>query len=285
MRTTILSLGLVLMFSSAVIAQVAEGDQHWALRAEGHQSGRAKGTPVDAAIAAYQRAIAQNPNDIEPRWKLLRALRFKGMYVATTADEKKLIYNEGKAAGKDALALLDRQLAGRGIKSVTEASEKQVADAARAIPGAGEVFLWDSINWGEWALVYGKMAAVREGAADRIRREATIAMLIDPKLEGGAPARVLGRLHDQTPRVPFITGWASSKEAVRFLNESLKIDPANKITRTFLAEAMVDRDSDNKPQAIQILKEVVAAPNPPDYEVEQAAASEDARALLKKWGA
>ena len=31
------------------------------------------------------------------------------------------------------------------------------------------------------------------------------------------PSRVLGRLHDQTPRIPFITGWASSKEAVRFL--------------------------------------------------------------------
>ncbi len=285
MRKTIGCLGMVCLFSVAAMAQVAEGDQHWALRAEGHQAGHAKAAQVDAAIAAYQRAIAQNPNDIEPRWKLLRALRFKGMYVATTADEKKQVYNEGKAAGKEALALVDRQLASRGIKSPADAGEKQVADAARAIPGAGEVFLWDSINWGEWALVYGKLAAVRQGAADRIKREATIAMLVDPKLEGGAPARVLGRLYDQTPRVPFLTGWASSKEAIRLLNESLKIDPSNKITRTFLAEALVDNDSDNKPQAIQILKEVIAAPNPPDYEVEQAAATEDARALLKKWGA
>jgi hypothetical protein len=30
---------------------------------------------------------------------------------------------------------------------------------------------------------------------------------------------------------------------------------------------------------------VLAAPNPPEYEVEQAAATEDARALLRKWGA
>jgi len=126
---------------------------------------------------------------------------------------------------------------------------------------------------------------VREGAADRIKREATIAMLVDPKLEGGSPARVLGRLHDQTPRVPFITGWASGKEAVRLLNESLKVDPMNKITRVFLAEAMVNNDGNTKPQAKQMLKDVVNSPNDPNYEVEQSAAQEDARALLKKWGA
>ncbi len=140
------------------------------------------------------------------------------------------------------------------------------------------------MNWGEWALVYGKMAAVRQGAADRIKRESTIALLIDPKLEGGGPARVLGRLHDETPHVPFLTGWASSKEAVRYLNESLKIDPTNKITRVFLAEAMVDNNSNTKPQAIQMLKETIAAPNDPNYLVEQEAATEDAKRLLKEWG-
>ncbi|MCU1244700.1 MAG: hypothetical protein JWN02_610, partial [Acidobacteria bacterium] len=149
---------------------------------------------------------------------------------------------------------------------------------------AGEVFLWDAVNWGEWALAYGKMAAVREGAADKIKREATIAMMVDPTLEGGAPSRVLGRLHDQTPHVPFMTGWASSKEAVRLLNESLKIDPANKTTRTFLAEAMISNSSDTKPQAVVMLKDVVSSPNNETYAVEEAAAQDDARALLKEWG-
>src|SRR5882724_2729297 len=208
---------LLLFIAATATAQVPEGDQHWAMRAEGHQGGRAQAAHVDAAIAAYRKAIAQNPNDLEPRWKLLRAIRFKGAYVAATDQAKKPIYAEGKKAGEEALALVKRE--------------------PRA-PGVAEVYLWDAINWGEWALAYGKMAAVHEGAADRVRREATIAMQMDPKLEGGAPARVLGRLHDETPRVPFLTGWASSKEAVRLLNESLKLDPANKITKVFLAEAM-----------------------------------------------
>lgn len=273
-----------LLIAATASAQLSEGDQHWAMRAEGHQSGHAKPLHVDAAIAAYQRAVSQNPNDLEARWKLLRTMRFKGAYVANSNDEKKKIYASAKTVGEETLSLLDRQFAAKGLRSVTKATEKEVADVARTIPGADEVFFWDAVNWGEWALAYGKMKAAQEGAAGRIRREATIAMLIDPKLEGGGPSRVLGRLHDQTPKIPFITGWASRREAIRFLNESLKIDPTNKITRVFLAEAMVSENSDTKPQQIQVLREVVSTPNNPEYQVEQAAAQDDARALLKKWG-
>jgi len=273
-----------LLFCTPAFAQVPDGDRFWNARAEGSLNGRAKAEPIDAAIAAYQRAVAQNPNDLEAHWKLLRAHRFKGQYVASTSEEKKRVYSEAKNAGEKALALLDRLLAARGLKSVSKATEKQVADVAKTIPGADETFLWDSINWGEWALVYGKLAAARQGAADRIRREATIAHLIDPKLEAGTPSRVLGRLHDQTPRIPFITGWASSKEAVRFLEESLRIDPGNAITIVFLAEALVSNDSSTKPRAIQLLKSARKPPDP-DFVVEQTAAQNDARALLRKWGA
>jgi tetratricopeptide (TPR) repeat protein len=249
---------LLLLLAATAAAQISDGDQQWALRAEGHQGGRAQAARIDAAIAAYQRTIAQNPNDLEARWKLLRAIRFKGAYVAQTNEAKKAVYAIGKKAGAEALAIASK--------------------LDRRAPGVAAVYLWDSILWGEWALAYGKMAAVREGAADRIRREATIAHEINPRLEGGTPSRVLGRLHDQTPRVPFLTGWASSKEAVRFLEESLRIDPANKITKVFLAEAM-----GKKPAAIGLLREVVTAPNDPEYAVEHAAATEEAQALLRKW--
>src|SRR4051812_19855306 len=283
MRKTLLFAFLLVAIAVTAAAQISEGDQHWNARAEGHQGGVAKAAQIDAAIAAYQKAASQEPNNLEARWKLLRAIRFKGAYVASTSDEKKRVYGIGKTEGNAAIAVVNRALSLKSIKA--DAPEKQVADAARAIAGAGEVFFWDSVNWGEWALAYGKMAAVREGAADRIKREATIAMLVDPKMDGGGPQRVLGRLHDQTPHVPFITGWASSKEAVRFLRESNRIDPTNKITRVFLADALVSNDSKNGPEAIRILREVINSPNDPNYEVESAQAQEDAKALLRKWGA
>jgi tetratricopeptide (TPR) repeat protein len=283
MRKMLIVAIAVVGFALPSLAQVSEGDQHWNARAEGHQGARAKAAQIDAAIAAYRKAVTQEPNNLDARGKLLRAVRFKGAYVASTNDEKKVIYEVAKNDGNAAMAIVNRQLAAKGVKA--DAPEKNVADAARAIPGAAEVFFWDSVNWGEWALAYGKMAAVRQGAADRIRREATIAMLIDPKLDGGGPQRVLGRLHDQTPHVPFITGWASSKEAIRFLRESNKIDPTNKITRVFLAEALVSNDSKNAPEAIRILREVINSPNDPNYEVENAQAQADAKFLLQEWGA
>jgi hypothetical protein len=267
---------LVLLFNAcaclSLLGQVAEGDRHYAMRAEGAVGGRARAEHIDAAIAAYAKGT-----DLESQWKLLRAYRYKGAYVAATSEEKKKVYGAAKVTGEKALAAVNRTL---GVKA--NAPEKQVAEAARKVPGAAEAFLWDAVNWGEWALAYGKLAAAREGAADRIRREATIANLVDPRLEGGAPSRVLGRLHDQTPRIPFITGWASEKEAVKFLNQSLSVEPKNKITLVFLAEAMVANDSKTKPQAIKMLRDVIAAPNDPEYIVEWAAATEDARALLKK---
>jgi hypothetical protein len=266
-----------------LFGQVADGDRHYANRADGAAGGVAKAAPIDAAIAAYQRAIAQNTNDLEAHAKLLRAYRFKGAYVATSLEDKKKIYGVAKMAGEHALNAVGRALAARGVK--VDAPEKTVATAARSIPGVADVYLWDAINWGEWALAYGKLAAARQGAADRIRRGATIAHLADPKLEGGAPSRVLGRLHDQTPRIPFITGWASGKEALRFLEESRKQDPANKLTAFFLAEAMVSNDAKTRPQAVQMLRTIVASPNDPDYAVEDAATVADAKALLKKWGA
>ncbi|HYC90245.1 MAG TPA: hypothetical protein VEO54_13600 [Thermoanaerobaculia bacterium] len=269
---------IALLLTLPLFAQVAEGDKHFAGRAEGAQGARAKAGPIDAAIAAYQRAVAADPADLEAHGKLLRAWRFKGAYVAANNEQKKQIYGAAKAAGEKAIAAAYKKL---GVNEKTP--EKQVADAARQVPGAASVFLFDAVNWGEWALAYGKLAAARQGAADRIRREATIAHLADPRLEAGAPSRVLGRLHDQTPRVPFLTGWASSKEALRFLNESLKVDPDNKLTMLFLAEALVANDSATKPQAVQILRGVINNPNSAEYPVEDAAAVEDAKALLAKW--
>jgi tetratricopeptide (TPR) repeat protein len=274
---------VVVLSAASAFAQVSEGDAQWAARAEGHQGAQAKAARVDAAIAAFERAIAQNPNDLEARWKLLRAFRFRGEYVVTTDEAEKREYGRGKQAGEQALVIINRMLAAKGVPA--KATEKQVADAARSIPGAADVFFWDAVNWGEWALVYGKLAAVREGAADRIRREATIAYLADPNIDHGGPARVLGRLHDQTPHVPFMTGWASKREAVRFLNESLKLDPTNKLTKLFLAEALVDEKSSSAPRAIAILREVIATPGDDSLAVENAGAQDEARALLKKWGA
>jgi len=262
---------------------VEEGDAHWANRAEGAKGAVASPAPIDAAIAAYRKALSENPNDIEARWKLMRAMRFKGSYTGMSNDAKRDLFDEARTIGKTGLEHLATLLRAKGV-SLDDAPEAKVAQTARAIPGAGELIYWDAVSWGEWAQVFGKLAAVRKGAAGKIRRESTITMLMDPGIEDGGGARVLGRLHNQTPHVPFITGWASDHEAVKFLRESLKQDPTNKLTIVFLAEAMVADSRSAKSEAAKMLHEVISSPNDPAYAVEQASAQEDAKKLLKDWG-
>jgi tetratricopeptide (TPR) repeat protein len=281
MRPLLLAL-LLFVMPLSLAAQLADGDRHYAGRAAGARGARAQAEPIDAAIAAYKRAVASSPENLEAHWKLLRAYRYKGAYVASSPAEKKAVYGEAKMAGARAVAVVERFLAARGV-NMAKAKYPEIVAATHGHRGVAEVYLWDAINWGEWALAYGKLAAARQGAADRIRRQATIAMMIDPRLEGGAPSRVLGRLHDQTPRIPLVTGWASSKEAVRFLQESMKIDPANKINIAFLAEAMVSHDTRTRPEAIAMLRAMIATPVDPQYPVEDAAAIDDAKALLAAW--
>jgi len=281
-RTILLSALFTFAFGTASPGQLFEADRAYQERAAGLDAGRPGSANIEAAIAAYQRAILQSPNELEPRWKLLRALRYKGSYIAKTKEEKRIVFEQAKTIGAQSVTILDRMLAAKGTGPVGKASDRKVADAARQIRGAGQLLYWDAVAWGEWAQVYGKLAAVKQGVADRIRRESTIVMLIDPKIEGGGGARVLGRLHSLTPRVPFLTGWASDSEAVRYLSESFAQDPANKITKVFLAEAMVGADKASRPKAIRILREVIELPDDPAYATEEAGAKQDAKALLAR---
>lgn len=265
-------------------AQLDVGDAHWENRAANNDGARAHPKEVDAAIAAYQAAIRSDAAGLEARWKLVRALRFKAAYVAGGTDAKRDILATARDVSSEAVAQIEKELQSKGVKSYEKATDEQIAKQAKSIGEAAAVFYWDAAAWGEWGVAYGKLAAVRQGAAERIRKSATVAMLIDPAFDGGGGARVLGRLHNQTPRVPFLTGWASDKLAVRYLRESLSRDPSNKLTKVFLAEAMVANDSSSKPQAVELLREVINSPNADDMLVENFAAQEDAIALLKDWG-
>ena len=275
----------VALLSIPAIAQIPVGDENWQLRAEGSQGATASPGRIDAAIAAYRAAIAAEPSGLEGRWKLARALRFKGAYTTSNVETKKTIFGQARAVTEEALKMVEKTLQSQGIKGFDKVSNEALAKAAKAVPHAGEVFYWDSVSWGEWAVAYGKMAAVRQGAADRILHSSTVAMLIDPKLEGGGPERVLGRLHNQTPRVPFLTGWASDELAVKHLKRSLTYEPGDKLTKVFLAEAMVSDSASAKKDAIKLLREVIDTPNDPAFAVEHAAAQRDARKLLNEWGA
>ena len=151
------------------------------------------------------------------------------------------------------------------------AKESKFVEKIRGDQNAAYLLFYQAVGWGQWALVYGKMKAVRKGAAGKIRRYSRACMAAWPKMEEGGPERVLGRLHHQTPRVPFITGWASNKKAMLYLRKAVEIGPENTLNQLFLAELLLDEKG--KAEAKEIFQRLASMTPRPDHLVEDADAA------------
>jgi predicted Zn-dependent protease len=93
--------------------------------------------------------------------------------------------------------------------------------------------------------------------------------------------RVLGRLHHQAPRIPFVTGWVSKKKALEYLRRSLELGPESRATWLFLAEAILDHESEKKADAVALLRRCAETPPRPEHAVEDAHYAELARVTLR----
>src|SRR5258708_29761376 len=119
--------------------------------------------------------------------------------------------------------------------------------------------------WAEWSRAYGVIAAIREGAAAKIRDFETLSSLIDEKVRYGGGYRALGRLHHKCPRIPLVTGWVSGRKALDYLEKAYRINPQRKFNRVFYAEALYDLDSSRRTGAKRLLEKLIA--DPPDADL------------------
>jgi hypothetical protein len=262
---------------------LAACDAHWQRRAEGAEGAKAKAEEIDADVAACKKASEEAPDALEPRWKLMRGLYFKGEYTTSDPERQKAIFADGKEVGEDAVGLARRLASTKAGKSFADAGPLELAPVLKGDRDAAATFLWAAVDWGKWALVFGKSQAVKQGAAAKIRDYATAVVRMDPKFEEGGGYRVLGRLHHQTPSVPFLTGWASRGEALSNLKLAVENGPRNFINRLYLADALWDYEKSRRGEARTMLEALVKDTPSPDYPVEDRKAQEDARALLSQW--
>jgi tetratricopeptide (TPR) repeat protein len=261
-------------------ASIAAGDAAWSRRAEGHQGGRAAAGPVDEAIAAYERAVKAQPDRLECSWKLLRALFFKGEHAARTAEEKQRVFGHGKEVAEAAFDRLAGRVGGRA--KLDAMAPAQAAKALSGIPEATPIALWAGVHWGLWGDAFGRLAAARQGVGDKIRRYAEIGIALDERYDEAAGHRLLGRLHDQAPKVPFFTGWVNRGMAVSELRRAVALAPDSFLNQLYLAEALLDHQADKAGEAREILRKLLARPPSPARLVEDEKALADARALLAK---
>lgn len=260
--------------SGEAAAPLTEADALYARRAEGAHGAVADPNLVEQAIARYRRASQAAPQAAEPLFKLLRALHFRGAFCGSGVETRQAVFAEGKRLGQAFVDRLEASLAGRqGAERIA---------AIRAIPHAAEVYFWTAACWGQWALDRSKLTAARQGVAGKIRDLAQTVIDVDPELEEGGGYRVLGRLHDEAPKILFVTGWVSKDKALACLRQSYAIAPQNLVTRFFLAEAILDHDQKNAEEGRLLLRSCIDAPPRHEYLVEDRFYADEARARLAR---
>jgi tetratricopeptide (TPR) repeat protein len=277
------AISLFILLPTALAAQtdpIAAGDAAWARRAEGHQGDRAQVGPINEAIAAYERAVKEQPERLEGYWKLLRALHYKGDFATPAREAKQQVFARGKEVAEAGIDRLAKRAGGR--QKFDNLTPAQAARAVAGVPEAKPLFLWAAVHWGLWGDVFGRLAAARQGVGDRVRRYAEILIALDERYEDAAGHRILGRLHTLAPKVPFVTGWVDRDKAVAELRRAVALGPDNLDNHLFLAEALLEHHQEKAAEAREILRRLLARQPAPELVVEQERTLANARALLAK---
>ena len=261
---------------------ITEADRHYSRRQDGRVGARANPREIAQAVAGYDSA-AQAPDSAEARWKLARALYFQAAYTGQDADSQEAIYDKARRAGEEAVRILERRARNRGVTSFEGRSPEYVAAAVVSDRDALPTFFWTGVAWGQWALVSGKMKAARTGAAEKIRDDASIVIALDPEFEEGGGYRLLGRLHHQAPKIPFLTFWVSRDKALENLRRAVAVNERNYVNRHFLAEALADGGPAERAEAIRIEESLAADAPSPGHLVEDLSTQEEAKRNLAKW--
>lgn len=260
-------------FGGSAEEAVADGDAWYARRAEGAHGAVAERAPIAAAVAAYRRALAAEPDSLETISRLQRALFFRATFCDATRDERAAFFDEGRRLGQRAVDRLEQEGVG---------GDAARTSAIAARPHSADLYFWTAVCWGKWALSRGTLAAARSGAAGKVRDLAERLLTLDPALEQGGADLLLGRLHHKAPRIPFFTGWISRTQALAHLRRAVELGPRNTVNRVFLAEAIINLDPHHKDEARRLLEECARTDPRPEYLVEDAYYEAQARELLAR---
>jgi hypothetical protein len=199
------------------------------------------------AIEIWKREASERPDDIEPLWKIAKALYWLGTNGPDDSDAKKRLLEEG----------------------VTTA--RRVATLA---PSRPEGHFWAAANMGALAESHGLRAGLRYRSD--IRRSLETVLKIDPSYMDGSADRALGRWYYKVPRL-FGGNMRRSEEHLR---NALAYNPQSIITHLFLAETLIELDRND--EARRALEAAVAAPEDRDWAPEDRRFKQQARTLLAK---
>ena len=97
---------------------------------------------IDKAINEFLKGLKNKASELNAGIYLLRCYYYKGKFIAEDDQEKKELFNQGKALGEKLIELY---------------------------PESAGAYYWYLVNLGSWAEVYGILSAAKEGVANTMR--------------------------------------------------------------------------------------------------------------------
>jgi len=187
------------------------------------------------ALTFYERDIQADPKNPELHWKASMAAWWLG--TRTTDRAQKLGYfRQGRVYGEKAVALS---------------------------PRSAEAHFWLSGNFASYGHAKGAWTSLF--LIGRIRHHAELSAHLDERYQGGGAYRILALLDSKVPG--FVGG--NKRRALERFEKALAVDPANPITRFYLAEYYLDLGDKEKARTEFGLLEQLVVPEPllPEYEM------------------
>ncbi|MGI9432397.1 MAG: hypothetical protein ACR2PQ_09300 [Myxococcota bacterium] len=269
----VLMASLTLPARSARADDLQRGDAAWANRARCEQDGRPESEEIRAAIRAYESALAERPESLEVRWKLLRALHFAGDFVPASEEREREIFDRARSVSEEGLArLMELSDPGEPLDELAPESLRRRVEGLGESPGdVARFHFWSAINWGAWSRRTGLLQAVRQGVANRLERYVQVTIALEPECEEGGAFRLLGRLHAELPQVPFISGWVDRDAAIPLLERGFEIAPDHPGNRLLLALTLIDLAPERTPEALDLLGQVATLTPRPEMKIEELA--------------
>lgn len=267
---------------AAAVDEVSRGDSAWARRAEGEREGRPLPAAILEAVSSYERALVARPESLEARWKLLRALHFAGDFASQDPTEKVRIFDRARYVSTRGLELLsDRVASGRRLEELEpDAIDSRLTATGTSPRDVARLYFWSAINWGAWSRSAGLLSAVRQGVANRLHRYTLIAIALEPGYDDGGAFRLLGRLHAELPRVPFVSSWVQRDQSLPLLERAYAMAPGNPGNQLLLALTLLDLAPDRHGEAVELLEEVEALSPRSTMRIEDIAMRKEARERL-----
>ncbi len=216
-------------------------------------SGQAMIEALDRAMAAFRQAMESPELEERAGAALLESSYFKGTYSAVPQAEKIKIFARAAELGDSLI---------------------------KKHPGSGALKYYLAVCWARWGEETGKVAAARQGVADKVKAYAEAAIVLGPPEITARAYRLLGRLHHQAPRIPFILGWPSNQTAIQCLRKANELQPQSIATRYYLAAVLADEGC--KDEARQLLAMALADTFNSDTKVEAASFQSDCRKLQEE---